>query len=161
MLIRPAQSLSGLSFSPSCSFARLSSNPIFLSVHPPLTLSFPHPHFLPLFLPLSAALSSLSLGGHLGRDKACICGSTGSLPCRQVMIQTHSQAHSCRNTHTHTHMQAKATYMFECRRFDSLFLYVSNRSRNRVGQMLKKHRRDTSQRALTTFTVKIKGWKIE
>lgn len=86
------------------------------------SLSCVKPHlllFLPLFLlsfPFSPShpvlhfscfpiLSPVSLGGHLWQEKASICDSTGSLPCGQVMIQTHSQTYSY--TSAHTHMLAK------------------------------------------------------
>lgn len=65
-------------------------------------------------------------------------------------------ANTAAHTHINIHVGAQT-----CTRFEALFLYVSNRSRNRVGQMLKKHRRDTGQRALAAFTVKIKGWRME
>lgn len=70
-------------------------------------------------------------------------------------------------THTHTHARAKEAAAYTrinihvraqaCTQFDPLFLYVSNRSRKRVRQMLKKHRGDAGQRALAAFTAKIKG----
>lgn len=53
----------------------------------------PSPSFTqPAFPSSTAALSSLSLGGHLGLDKTHISSSAGSLPCRRVMIQARSQA---------------------------------------------------------------------
>lgn len=154
MLILSAQSVSGVChFLIVCLFVfcQISSFALAAAVLPPLTLSF------------TPRLSSVSLGGHLGRDKASICESTGSLPCRQVMIQTLSQAHS--RTHTRERAKEAAAYTCinihvraqACTQSDPLFLYVSNRSRKRVRQMLKKHRGDAGQRALAAFTAKIKG----
>lgn len=153
-MILSAQSVSGLChFLVVCLFfCQISSFALAAAVLAPL-----NPSFTPL-------LSSASLGGHLGRDKASICESTGSLHCRQVMIQTHSQAHSCTSTHTHASERSSCVHIHvpvqTCTQCDPLFLYVSNRSRKRVRQMLKKHRRDAGQRALAAFTAKIKGWRV-
>lgn len=151
MLILPAQSLSGLFhilFPRSLLvFCQIPSFPQFWTSHPPPTLAFPYPILSPCSPPLSGgsfrARQSLYLWVHrestlqTSNDPDALSGSTNTHTCKDnmhVRVETYAPCFS---------------------------RYVSNRSRNRVGQMLKKHHRDTGQRARTIFTVKIKGWKIE